>query len=256
MPYRLRHGARFLCALVALAALGGCATTGTSTPRDPRDPFERTNRTLYRFNDVVDRATLKPLAKGYRKVTPQWFRRGVGNFFSNLQYPMTIVNQLLQGKPATAARDTGRLLANTVLGVGGLFDVGTRMGLEKNDEDFGQTLGVWGVPSGPFLVLPFLGPSSVRDAPATIAEPFVDPLTYADVKWEVVWGLRALNAIDGRAQLLTLEPTLERAFDRYAFIRNAWVQRREYQVRDGDVPEEDIEEDLLEEDVEGEEQEQ
>lgn len=247
MLNRLRHTARFLCALVALAALVGCATTGAATAKDPQDPFESTNRAIYKFNDVVDRATLKPIARGYKKITPEWFRRGVGNFFSNLHYPVTVVNQLLQGKPGTAARDTGRLLTNTVLGLGGLFDVGTRWGLEKNEEDFGQTLGVWGIRSGPFLVLPFLGPSSVRDAPSAGADYFLDPLTYADVKWEVEWGLRAVNIVDSRAQLLTLEPVLERAFDRYAFIRNAWVQRREYQVRDGDVPEVDLEEEMLKE---------
>lgn len=234
-------GAQLSYALIALALLAGCATTtGSAAPDGPRDPFERANRAIYKFNDVVDRVALKPIAKGYKKITPEPVRRGIGNFFSNLQYPATIVNQLLQGKPIAAARDTGRLLTNTVLGLGGMFDVATRLGLEKNDEDFGQTLGVWGVPSGPFLVLPLLGPSSVRDAPATPAEYFVDPLTYADVQWEVVWGLRAVDIVDRRAQLLSLEPTLERSFDQYAFVRDAWAQRREYQVRDGDVPEEDL----------------
>lgn len=252
MRDRLRHGARFVCALVALAVLGGCATTGRSTPADPHDPFERANRAIYGFNDVVDRATLKPLAKGYKKITPEWLRRGVGNFFANLRYPITIVNQLLQGKPGTAARDTGRLLTNTVLGVGGLFDVATRFGLEKHDEDFGQTLGVWGLGSGPFLVLPFLGPSSVRDAPSAGVDYYLDPLTYADVAWEVEWGLRAVDIVDSRARLLTLEPTLARAFDKYAFVRNAWWQRREYQVRDGDVPEEEFEEELENESLEDE----
>lgn len=250
MLHRLRHGAHLCCALISLAALSGCATTGSATPQnpqDPQDPFEKANRAIYKFNDVVDRSTLKPLAKGYKKITPDWFRTGVGNFFSNLRYPVTIVNELLQGKAAAAARDTGRLLTNTVLGLGGVLDVGTRIGLEKNDEDFGQTLGAWGVPSGPFLMLPFFGPSTLRDAPSTAAEIFVDATNYLDLPWEAVWGLRAVNVVDRRAQLLTLDPTLERAFDPYAFIRNAWLQRREYQVRDGDVPEENLEEELLEE---------
>ncbi|HSD73860.1 MAG TPA: VacJ family lipoprotein [Steroidobacteraceae bacterium] len=240
---RLRPAA-LSCALLALAPLGGCATTGASSAQHTRDPFENVNRGIYKFNDVVDRAALKPVAKGYKKITPEWFRRGVGNFFSNLQYPATIFNQLLQGKGSMAARDTARLLTNTLLGFGGVLDPASRVGLDKNDEDLGQTLGVWGVPSGPYIVLPFLGPSTIRDAPSTFAEFFVDPLTYADVKWEVLWGARALDIVDVRAQLLALDPVIARSYDPYAFVRNSWLQRREYQVRDGDVAEEDLEEGL------------
>lgn len=247
MPNRLRQVAQASVALAALVMLGGCATTGPARAKDPRDPYQNANRAIYRFNDVVDRATLKPVARGYKKITPEWLRRGVGNFFSNLQYPATIANQLLQGKPAAAARDTARLLTNTLLGFGGVLDPASRVGLDRNDEDLGQTLGTWGVPSGPFVVLPFLGPTTVRDAPSRFAEFFLDPLTYSDVQWEVEWGLRALDIVDVRAQLLSLDPVIERSFDPYAFTRNAWLQRREYQVRDGDVPEENLEEELLEE---------
>jgi len=247
MRNRPRQTVLGCCAFVACAALSGCATTGAERPKDPKDPFENANRAIYKFNDAVDRATLKPIAKGYKRITPEWFRRGVGNFFSNLQYPATIVNQLLQGKPGAAARDTGRLLMNTVLGLGGVLDPATSVGLDKNDEDLGQTLGVWGVPSGPYVVMPFLGPTTVRDAPSTVAETFLDPLTYADVQWEVMWGLRAVDIVDSRAQLLTLEPLLERTFDPYAFVRNAFLQRREYHVRDGDVPEEELEDESIEE---------
>lgn len=244
MPNRSRLAALHACALLALALLGGCASTGATQATNPRDPWENVNRGVYKFNDVVDRATLKPVAKGYKKVTPEWFRRGVGNFFSNLQYPATIVNQLLQGKAKLAARDTGRLFVNTLFGLGGVLDPASRVGLEKNDEDLGQTLGVWGVPSGPFITLPFLGPSTIRDAPSSFAEFFIDPLTYADIKWEVLWGARALDIVDVRAQLLSLDPVIERSYDPYAFVRNSWLQRREYQVRDGDVPEENLEEGL------------
>lgn len=244
MPNRARLLALSACTLLALALLGGCATTGASQAKNPRDPWEGMNRSIYKFNDVVDRATLKPVAKGYKKITPEWFRRGVGNFFSNLQYPATIINQLLQGKPKLAARDTGRLLTNTLLGFGGILDPASRVGLDKNDEDLGQTLGVWGVPSGPFITLPFLGPTTVRDAPSSFAEFFIDPLTYADVQWEVLWGMRALDIVDVRAQYLALDPVIQRSYDPYAFVRNSWLQRREYQVRDGDVPEENLEEGL------------
>lgn len=251
MPNRARLLALSACTLLALALLGGCASTGASQAKDPRDPWEGMNRGIYKFNDVVDRTTLKPVAKGYKKITPEWFRRGVGNFFSNLQYPATIINQLLQGKPKLAARDTGRLLTNTLLGFGGILDPASRVGLDKNDEDLGQTLGVWGVPSGPFITLPFLGPTTVRDAPSSFAEFFIDPLTYADVQWEVLWGMRALDIVDVRAQYLALDPVIQRSYDPYSFVRNSWLQRREYQVRDGDVPEDNLEEGL---DPEGEQQ--
>jgi phospholipid-binding lipoprotein MlaA len=244
MPNRARLAAPSACTLIALVLLGGCASTGATQPSHAKDPIEGINRGIYKFNDVVDRATLKPVAKGYKKITPEWLRRGVGNFFSNLQYPATIINQLLQGKPKLAARDTGRLLTNTLLGFGGILDPASRVGLDKNDEDLGQTLGVWGVPSGPFIMLPFLGPSTIRDAPSSFAEFFIDPLTYADVKWEVLWGARALDIVDTRAQYLSLDPVIERSYDPYAFVRNSWLQRREYQVRDGDVPEENLEEGL------------
>jgi phospholipid-binding lipoprotein MlaA len=240
---RLRPAA-LSCALLALALLGGCATTGAKPVQQTKDPWENLNRGVYKFNDTVDRATLKPVAKGYKKITPEWLRRGVGNFFSNLQYPATIFNQLLQGKGKMAARDTARLLTNTVLGFGGVLDPASRVGLDKNDEDLGQTLGVWGVPSGPYIMLPFLGPSTIRDAPSSFAEFFVDPLTYADVQWEVLWGARALDIVDARAQLLSLDPVIARSYDPYSFVRNSWLQRREYQVRDGDVPEENLDEGL------------
>ena len=244
MPNRARRLALSACTLLALTLLGGCATTGASQAKNPRDPWEGMNRGIYKFNDVVDRATLKPVAKGYKKVMPEWFRHGVGNFFSNLQYPATIINQLLQGKPKLAARDTGRLLTNTLLGFGGILDPASRVGLDKNDEDLGQTLGMWGVPSGPFIMLPFLGPTTIRDAPSSFAEFFLDPLTYSDVQWEVLWGMRALDIVDVRAQYLALDPVIQRSYDPYAFVRNSWLQRREYQVRDGDVPEENLEEGL------------
>ena len=244
MPNRARLAAPSACTLIALALLGGCASTGTTQATHAKDPLEGVNRGIYKFNDVVDRATLKPVAKGYKKITPEWLRRGVGNFFANLQYPATIINQLLQGKPKLAARDTGRLLTNTLLGFGGILDPASRVGLDKSDEDLGQTLGVWGVPSGPFIMLPFLGPTTIRDAPSSFAEFFIDPLTYADLKWEVLWGARALDIVDVRAQLLTLDPVIARSYDPYAFVRNSWLQRREYQVRDGDVPEENLEEGL------------
>jgi phospholipid-binding lipoprotein MlaA len=232
-------------ALVFVASLAGCATAPGRTSGDDR--FESFNRGVYKFNDVVDRATLKPVAKGYKKITPHWMRVGIANFFGNLETPATALNQFLQGKPGLGLRDTGRFLLNSTLGVGGVLDVATAVGLEANDEDFGQTLAVWGVGSGPYLTLPFFGPSSMRDAPARILDFFSDPLDYADLPWEVTWAKRGLNAVHSRAELLALEPTLQRTYDPYAFIRDAWVQQREFEIFDGNPPPEVLDEEFLEE---------
>ena len=228
-------------AAIAFAALlaSGCASAPARTTMD--DPWQGLNRGVYKFNDTLDRAALKPVAKGYKKITPGWLRTGIGNLLTNLEYPATILNQFLQGKGVTALKDTGRFLANTTLGLGGLFDVATPMGLEAHDEDLGQTLAVWGVPSGPFVTMPFFGPSSVRDAPSRIADFFLDPLGYMDVPWEVTWGKRGIDVVHTRAELLAIDPTLERTFDPYAFTRDAWVQQREFDIYDGNPPQEEFE---------------
>lgn len=233
-------------ALVLVAALvGGCATAPGRTTN--ADRFETLNRGVYKFNDTVDRAALKPVAKGYRKITPQWMRAGIGNFFSNLDYPATIINQFLQGKVLLGIKDTGRFLVNTTLGIGGFLDVATHVGLEAHDEDFGQTLAVWGVSSGPYITLPLFGPSSLRDAPSRIADWFADPTTHMDIPWEYEWGLRVVNVVNKRAELLPLDATLERTFDPYAFIRDAWVQQREFAIYDGNPPPEELDEEFMEE---------
>lgn len=248
MPFTT-HGAKALRAVVlsfaALLAAGCAATPGRTVIGE--DPWEGFNRGVYKVNDTLDRAALKPTAKGYKKVTPGWMRRGIGNFFSNLEYPATIVNQFLQGKVATGLKDTGRLLLNTTLGIGGLFDVATPVGLEAHDEDFGQTLAVWGVGSGPYLHLPLFGPSTLRDAPSRVIDYFLDPLTFADIHWEELWAQRVLGTVHTRADLLSLDPTLERTFDPYAFIRDAWLQRREFEIFDGNPPPETLDEEFLDE---------
>jgi phospholipid-binding lipoprotein MlaA len=225
-------------ALIAVLAAGCAATPGRTTSDDR---WEGLNRGVYKFNDAVDRAALKPVAKGYRKITPRWMRVGIGNFLGNLEYPATAVNQFLQGKPKMGLRDTGRFLLNSTLGVAGLFDVATSIGLEANDEDLGQTLAVWGVGSGPYLTLPFFGPSTLRDAPARIADFVFDPFSYTDPPWEAVWGVRALDVVHSRAELLTLDPTLQRTYDPYAFIRDSWLQQREFAIFDGNPPPETLE---------------
>lgn len=224
-----------LCAL-ALLALSGCAAT--SMKRDPRDPWERVNRATYAFNDGIDRAIAKPAARAYRKVVPRVARKGVSNFFANLEQPTVMLNDLLQGKWRPAGHDAARFLLNTTLGLGGLFDPASPAGFDRNDEDFGQTLGKWGVRSGAYLMLPFLGPVTVRDGFGNVVDQFSQPENYVEDD-TVIWSAKVLGLLEQRERLLDLEPTLQRTFDRYAFIRNAYLQRREYLVKDGAVPEED-----------------
>jgi phospholipid-binding lipoprotein MlaA len=221
----------FLC--LALSTLAGCATTGEGNPQDPWEGF---NRKSFAFNDKLDQAVLKPVAKGYVKVVPGFAREGVNNFYDNLEDVATSLNNVLQGKPKQGLSDAGRFLVNTVFGVFGLWDVATPLGLEKHYEDFGQTLGVWGVPSGPYLVLPLLGPSTARDAPAKV----VDPSWYYNT-WinndRIYWSQWVLDKVRTRANLFQAEGVLdEAALDKYSFIRDAWLQRRRSMVYDGNPP--------------------
>lgn len=232
--------------LASLLAAGCASAPGRTTNKDPYEGF---NRGVYKFNDTLDRAALKPIAKGYRKVTPSFVRTGIGNVLSNLEYPGTFVNQFLQGKWVLGFRDTGRFLINSTLGVAGIFDVATSLGLEKNDEDFGQTLAFWGVSSGPFINLPLLGPSTLRDAPMRALDFLTNPLQYSDVPWEADWGMRVINIVHSRSELLPLDDTLKRTYDPYAFIRDAWVQQREFNIFDGNPPPETLE-DVMEEEPE------
>jgi phospholipid-binding lipoprotein MlaA len=224
---------RSLFALAVALLLTGCATTQGG---DPRDPWEGLNRKTFAFNDALDRAVLKPVAQGYVKVTPAFAQEGVNNFFENLEDLGTSLNNFLQGKPKQGTSDFGRLLVNSVLGIFGLWDVATPMGLEKHYEDFGQTLGVWGVPPGPYFVIPLLGPSTARDAPARL----VDPSWYYSNAIDnntVYWSLWGLDKVRARANLFKAENILDQAaLDRYNFIRDTWLQRRQSMVYDGSPP--------------------
>lgn len=227
----MRRSLRLAAALFLAALATGCATT-----RDNPDPWQDLNRKTYAFNDALDRAVMKPVAQGYVKVVPEFARAGVANFFANLEDVGTGLNQFLQGKPREGAADLGRFVVNTVFGVFGLWDVATPMGLEKHYEDFGQTLGVWGMQPGPYLVLPFLGPSTMRDAPARA----VDPAWYyseAVNPERLYWGVWLLEKVNVRSHLLQAESVVrEAALDEYSFIRDAWLQRRRSQVFDGNPP--------------------
>lgn len=218
---------------LAVAFVATCAIFGTSLSQAAEeDPWEGVNRVIFNFNDKVDTYTLKPLAQGYQKVTPAFLEDGIGNVFSNLGDVVVLTNDLLQGKARDAGIDTSRILFNTTFGVLGFFDVATRMGLQKNDEDFGQTLGAWGLGSGPYVVLPLLGPSSVRDAAGRVPDAYLQPYPHMDhVPTRNV--TRAVNVVDLRAGLLSAERMI--TGDKYVFIRNAYLQNREFRVRDGQV---------------------
>jgi phospholipid-binding lipoprotein MlaA len=222
-------------ALITLAlALGGCATTGRGETSN-KDPWQGMNRATYAFNDGLDRVILKPVAKGYDWVMPGFAKEGVNNFFSNLDDIPTGLNNMLQGKFGEGTSDLGRFVVNSVVGIFGLWDIATPLGLEKHEEDFGQTLAVWGVNSGPYLVLPLFGPSNLRDAPAKVVTP-----SWFYGEWMgdgATWGLFTLDVIRTRANLFQAEGVLqEAALDKYSFIRDAWTQRRRSATFDGSPP--------------------
>lgn len=221
-----------LLLLVTLLATGGCASTQMAENSAPEDPWEGFNRKVFAFNDVLDRYALKPVAKGYRTVTPDPVETGVSNFFSNLGEVRTAINSLLQGKPANAGLATSRFLINSTVGIGGLLDYATLMEITADKEDFGQTLAVWGWQDSRYLVLPLLGPSTLRDTTGLPADITSYPLYYVDDD-AVRLSLTALNVIDARAGLLDQEALIRG--DRYRFIRDAYLQSRQFEVSDGEL---------------------
>ena len=236
---------QFICAVALAAPLSG-ALAEEADSKNKSGALEGFNRTMHGFNHHLDKWLLKPVTKGYKWITPDPVERGVSNVFGNLKEVINIPNDLLQGKFKQAANDTGRLLVNTTIGVGGIFEVADSMGLKKSEgEDLGQTLATWGVPAGPYVVVPFFGPSTLRDLPAGA----VDSLAFDVVRYEDNVSLRnsiyGLRAIDTRSQLLDSEELL--SGDRYTFIKDAYLQRREYLVNDGEV-EDDFGDDYGDED--------
>ncbi|MDO9422669.1 MAG: VacJ family lipoprotein [Methylobacter sp.] len=230
--------------LLISSLLGGCATTSKVSETDP---WEGWNRGTQEFNDDLDKAVLKPVAKGYLWITPKFVNDGITNFFSNLNDIGVTVNDLLQLKMAQGGMDAGRFLINTTAGVAGFVDVAKMIDLPKHNEDFGQTLGFWGVPSGNYLVVPFMGASSPREVAGAIGDALLNPLTYTFVfagggaaVSAINSGAKAVDVTDTRANLMPTEKIVDEAsVDRYSFIKNAYQQRREYLIHDGNVPEEE-----------------
>lgn len=228
---------------VALSiALGGCSSV-------PNDPFHGWNQGTQSFNDTVDKHVIKPVAIGYEAVTPDPVSEGITNFFSNMNDIGVTINDVLQFKLVQGGMDLSRFIINSTVGVAGFFDVATLIDLPKHHEDFGQTLGVWGVPSGPYLVLPFFGPSSPRDAVGLVGDAALNPLTYISIFGGAAGSIAAgsasaVNIADTRAGLMTTEKVVsEGAVDRYDFIKNAYQQRREYLIHDGNPPNNDVDSD-------------
>ena len=227
----LRRLALVASMLIAICVAGGCAGLPVGSVRDPRDHFERYNRMMWKFDTSLDHSVMRPVARRYVEHVPAAVRAGVSNFLANLGYTRTIGNDLMQGQVRDFARDLARLLVNTTVGIGGLFDPAETLGLARHERDFGQTLGKWGVPTGSYLVLPLLGPTDVRDAVGTLPDRLmtVDG-DLNDTALDV--GLFSARAVDARAAVLPSDDTIESAYDPYAFVRSAWFQLRDYKVHE------------------------
>jgi phospholipid-binding lipoprotein MlaA len=220
------------------AGLAGPAFAAGSTP-DP-DPWEGFNRRVFAFNDKVDRYFLKPVAKGYRKITPQFLDDGITNMLGNLRGPIVIVNDVLQGKLVQSAQDTGRLLVNTTVGIVGFFDVARHMKMPRHEEDFGQTFAKWGLPAGPYVVVPFMFGVTIRDGVGIgagalmVGEILENQLEFG---WEENAVILGLDIIDIRADVIPMEESLEVQGDRYTLVRDAYFQRRAFVTNDGVIEE-------------------
>jgi phospholipid-binding lipoprotein MlaA len=237
-----KYAALFI--LCSLSLTSGCATL--DGPPNPDDPLESYNRAMFSFNEAMDKAVLKPVAKGYNWIMPDLLSTGVTNFFSNLDDIVVFANSLLQLKFQKAGETSARLVLNTTFGLFGLLDLGPRMDLPKQNEDFGQTLAFWGVDSGPYFVLPFLGPSTVRDGLSVPIDWILFDPVFQDKELKVTLSLLVVRYTDKRAGLLQATNIIdETAPDKYAFIRDAFLQRRQYLIHEGNPPETGMSEEEL-----------
>ena len=225
---------------LSLTMLSACSSapiaSSTDVSSDPRDPYENFNRKVYALNDVVDQKILLPVVNVYEDVTPSVVTKGVSNFFSNLSEMSNFLNHSLQLKPKKAAKDVGRLVINSTLGLGGVIDVASNLGIYQEPEGFGQTLGYWGVSSGPYMVLPLLGPSTLRDTSAIVIDISASPIRRYDPVANNFY-ISVLQVIDLRYQLGNFDSLM--SGDPYTFIREAYLQRREHLIKDGAPPDDD-----------------
>jgi phospholipid-binding lipoprotein MlaA len=236
-----RRATSFVPLLLAGALLSGCASIPEGVGSSPQDPWERYNRHMDAFNDGLDRALIKPAAQAYDAAMPLPVRVVAGNFLGNLADAWVGVNSLLQGKVGDGASDFGRVLVNSTVGILGFFDVATPLGLERHNEDFGQTLGTWGVGDGPYVVLPFFGPRTVRDSGGLLVDTLADPLTHQDDHIRLRNTISAVRLLETRAEFLPADKVIEQAAtDRYAYLRDAYLQRRRSLIYDGRPPREDL----------------
>lgn len=229
------HGFRSLVVAVCVMStllMAGCAT---ERPGQADDPLQPLNRVTFKFNEKADQYLMRPIARGYVKVTPRFVRTGVTNFFSNLFYPTTIVNDFLQAKFVRGGKDIGRFVVNSTVGILGFFDVAKYWGMPKHDEDFGQTLGYWGVQPGWYLVLPLLGPSDVRDGIGRAVDLPLNPLYYPSNS-TLTWSAFGVDAVNTRAMLLKADQFVQNALDPYLFVRDAYLQHRRSLIYDGNPP--------------------
>jgi len=224
--------------MLSVLMMTACASIQQTERVAKIDPFERVNRVVFSFNETADQYVIKPIAEGYKFVLPEFVRTGVTNIFGNINDVLIGANNLLQGKPANAASDIGRFFINSTVGVLGLFDVATDMGLDKNREDFGQTLGVWGFSDGPYIVMPFFGASNVRDTVGFVVDVKTDFMINTNkLNSDEKTAINSLRIINRRADLLDAGQLLEdAAFDKYSFLRDGYLQRRRNQIYDGDPP--------------------
>jgi phospholipid-binding lipoprotein MlaA len=234
----VRIKARMRLATTALLFLLVFLSTGCTRPPNgspSKDPLEKINRPIYKFNSGFDTILLRPVAKGYQFITPRWFRVGVTNFYDNLNYPVTIVNSFLQGKFEQGLQDTGRFVFNSTLGIAGILDPATVVGMPLHSEDFGQTFSVWGIPQGPYIVLPLLGPSTITSGIGILANTQVSPIMQwpdSSVRSKLFIGW----VIESRESFLSVDGAVRDSFDPYLFVRDAYLQNRQYLIHDGAPP--------------------
>ena len=228
--------------IFTLILLSGCSYQNELI-NDPIDPLENRNRSIYAFNENLDEAILEPAADGYDYITPKFLQKGFNNFFDNINYPVTIINQLLQGNIEESLQDTLRFTINTTIGIFGLFDPASSMGLTEHDEDFGQTLAVWGVKEGPYLMLPFFGPKTLRSLTGDLTDVLFNPLlNIDDTNLKIKTNL--INILQDRSDLSTLEEELDNSFDPYQYIKDSYLQNREYKINNGNITEDNEEVDF------------